>query len=292
VRAAGLVPAAHGGDKTRSSRIEVNPMRILRVRRGFQADHSSSSYLFYAVDGPVSARGRQVAHRFSSRAEVDDRTVRYVKWGESELSSDAYRALLSEHYDVMVSESYDSWTLMIAVPKTPALETLLAPFEDIEGDGFQRMSILHFGDRLVVDLFLDFAGAAEFFQTDEDLFEYLVESLVEIRQEIIQGNVSFLQAVADFYGEEDEAAAETPARVPAPPPEWSGWGKAQLQQECGRRGIEYRKSWTKRQLLEALTASLAASGARSVSASKQPQRQAPLKLSRPAREIVAALEHR
>ena len=58
-------------------------MRILRVRRGFQADHSSSSYLFYAAERPVSAAGQKVAHRYSSRAEVDDRYARYVKWGES-----------------------------------------------------------------------------------------------------------------------------------------------------------------------------------------------------------------
>ena len=94
-------------------------MRILRVRRGFQADHSSSSYLFYAVDHPVSAEGRAVARRYSSRAEVHDRTVRYQKWGESDLNSHAYKALLGAHYDVMVSESYDWWTLMIALPKTP-----------------------------------------------------------------------------------------------------------------------------------------------------------------------------
>src|SRR5436190_11551252 len=77
------------------------PMRILRIRPGFQADHSSSSYLFYAVDRPVSAAGQRVAHRFSSRADVDEQFARYQKWGESELSSDAYKALLGEHYDVM-----------------------------------------------------------------------------------------------------------------------------------------------------------------------------------------------
>src|SRR5260370_27608986 len=80
-------------------------MRILRIRPGFQADHSSSSYLFYAVDGEVSAAGQRVAHRFSSRAEVDERFARYQKWGESELSDNAYRELLGEHYDVMASES-------------------------------------------------------------------------------------------------------------------------------------------------------------------------------------------
>jgi hypothetical protein len=56
-------------------------MRILRIRPGFQADHSSSSYLFYAADHPVPEKGRKIAHRYSSRAEVDDRTARYLKWG-------------------------------------------------------------------------------------------------------------------------------------------------------------------------------------------------------------------
>src|SRR5579884_1204310 len=82
------------------------PMRILRIRPGFQADHSSSSYLFYAVDHPVSAAGQRVAHRFSSRAEVEEQFARYHKWGESSLSPDAFPALLGEHYDVMASESY------------------------------------------------------------------------------------------------------------------------------------------------------------------------------------------
>ena len=54
-------------------------MRILRVRRGFQADHSSSSYLFYAADRPVSDKGQRVAHRFSSRADVDERSARYLE---------------------------------------------------------------------------------------------------------------------------------------------------------------------------------------------------------------------
>jgi hypothetical protein len=76
-------------------------MRILRLRRGFQADHSSSSYLFYAADQPVNAEGQAIAHRFSSRADVGKRTTRYKKWGESELSYSAYKSLLEKHDDVM-----------------------------------------------------------------------------------------------------------------------------------------------------------------------------------------------
>src|SRR5262249_43943125 len=126
------------------------PMRILRVRHGFQADHSSSSYLFYAVDHEVSKAGQAIAHRYSSRAEVDDRYARYLKWGESELSSGTYEALLDEHYDVMAEESYDWWTLMIAVPKTPEMREIVAPFQDARGHDDQGVDVQEFRKRLVV----------------------------------------------------------------------------------------------------------------------------------------------
>lgn len=33
-------------------------MKILSVRKGFQADHSSTSYEFFAMDKPLDAMGR------------------------------------------------------------------------------------------------------------------------------------------------------------------------------------------------------------------------------------------
>ena len=125
-------------------------MRILRVRCGFQADHSSSSYLFYAVDRPVSAAGQAIANRFSSRAKVDKRYARYLKWGESSLSSTAYEALMNEHYDVMAEESYGWSTMMIAVPKNPEMKALLAPFADARGDNDQGVELQEFSKRPVV----------------------------------------------------------------------------------------------------------------------------------------------
>ncbi len=132
-------------------------MRILRVRCGFQADHSSSSYLFYAVDRPVSAAGQAIANRFSSRAEVDKRSARYLKWGESSLSSTAYEALMNEHYDVMAEESYGWWTMMIAVPKNPEMKAILAPFADARGDNDQGVELQEFSKRLVVTVYCQFA---------------------------------------------------------------------------------------------------------------------------------------
>jgi hypothetical protein len=232
-------------------------MRILRVRRGFQADHSSSSYLFYAVDQPVSDEGRAVAHRYSSRAEVHDRTVRYHKWGESSLDSRAYETLLGAHYDVMVSESYDWWTLMLALPKTPEMQALLAPFTDALGYDDQGVSVEEYGQRLVVVICCAFEGnGVEFAGYDEDALETLVDLLVKIRAELKGGDISFLEAVVSFYGgDEPDEEDDDDERPTLPTDALDSLSKTELQQECQARGIAFRKSWTKAQLCDALRAS-------------------------------------
>jgi hypothetical protein len=262
-------------------------MRILRIRQGFQADHSSSSYLFYAVDHPVSAKGQQIAHRFSSRAEVDEHTARYLKWGESEISADAYQALLAEHYDVMASESYDWWTLVIAVPKTPQTEALLAPFQDARGYDDLGVDISTYGRRLAIWIYCMVDGGGPVFRRGEEPLEELVEELAVIRGEILKGDVSFLQAVAAFYGagdeEEDEGEAEA-GQGQAPPPAWTDMSKAELQEACAARGLPFRKSWSKGQLREALEAATARPARTSLSRGKPP------KLSKAARSIVDSLD--
>jgi hypothetical protein len=264
-------------------------MRILRLRRGFQADHSSSNYLFYAVDHPVSARGQQIAHRYSSRADVDEHTARYQKWN-GDLSSEAYKALLSEHYDVMVSESYDWWELIIAVRKSAETQALLAPFRDARGYDDLGVEVEDYGSRLaaVVYCMFDYGGPA--FEYGEDSLEALADLLVEIRTEMLQGNVSFLEAAASFYGaeeHEDESDEEDEAEERArPAPAVSAdLSKADLQRECTARGIDFRKSWTKSQLLDALRAAPAVP-----SASRSAHQGQPAKLSKAARRIIESLD--
>jgi hypothetical protein len=270
----------------------MTPMRIIRVRRGFQADHSSSSYLFYAVDHPVSAGGRAVARRYSSRAEVHDRTARYQKWGDSSLSTQAYEALLGAHYDVMVSESYDWWTLMIALPGTARTRAMLAPFTDARGYDDQGVEVEGYGRRLVVVIYCAFEGnGVEFAGYDEDALETLVDLLVEVRAELIAGDTSFLEAVVSFYGgdesdddeDEDEAGARRKRPAPRPTTALDALSKGELRQRCEAAGVAYRKSWTKAQLRDALAAAApAATGAR-------PKRHRP-RLSRAAQKIVSQLE--
>jgi hypothetical protein len=258
-------------------------VQILRVRSGFQADHSSSSHLFYAVDKPVSARGQQVAHRFSSHADVDDRYASYQKWGESSLSSNAFPALLGEHYDVMASESYDSWTLMIAVPRTPQREALLQPFHDLADGEFQRIAVHTYPRRLAIELYCEFDYEGPLFQRGNEPLESLVDVLADIRAEILQGNVSFLNAVAQFYqagAEDEEGAEEGETEVPAEPP--AAWTKAELQQECRRRGIPVRQALA--------SAALPPAGASRAAVRQTRKGKAP-KLSRAARRIVDSLTH-
>lgn len=262
-------------------------MRILQIRRGFQADHSSSSYLFYAVDHPVNAKGRQIAHRFSSRAEVDEHTVRYLKWGESELSGNAYEALLGQHYDVMASESYDWWTLIIAVPKTPQTDALLAPFQDARGYDDQGVEVEDYGRRLAIRIYCMFDGGGPVFPSGEDPLEELVEQLAVIRAEILKGDLSFLQAVAAFYGAgEEEEDEEEPGAVQgqAALPAWKDMSKAELQEVCAARGLPFRKSWSKGQLREALEAATSPPAKKSLPHGKVP------KLSKAARSIVDSLD--
>ena len=262
-------------------------MRILRVRRGFQADHSSSSYLFYAVDHPVSTEGRTIAHRYSSRAEVEDRTVRYHKWGDSSLDSLAYKALLGAHYDVMVSESYDWWTLMLALPKTPQMQALLAPFTEALGYDDQGVDVEEYGERLVVVICCAFEGnGVEFAGNDEDALETLVDLLVKIRVELKGGDASFLEAVVSFYGGDapDENEDNEDRVATSPTVALETLSKGELQQECTARGIAFRKSWTKAQLCDALLATT------STSPGVRPKGRR-TRLSRTAEKIVSQLRY-
>lgn len=266
-------------------------MRILRVRRGFQADHSSSSYLFYAVDRPVSAKGQRLAHRYSSRAEVNEHSARYLKWGDSELSWDAYKTLLGEYYDVMASESYDWWTLILAVPKTPDMQALLAPFREARGYEDLGVEVEDYGHHFVVSVHCMFDYQGPVFDYEEDSLQTLVELLSEIRSEILRGDVSFLRAVASFYdaesGEEGRDSSEGPApgAISAGRPD-EHLTKAELQQQCAAGGVIFRKSWTK----DRLRAALAAMEGERASAKSLAKAGAKVSLSRPSRTARRILD--
>ncbi|GAH88555.1 unnamed protein product, partial [marine sediment metagenome] len=89
-------------------------MKILSIRRGFQADHSSTSYEFFAIDKPLDRSQRAEVARLSSRARPTKRKVSFIYHGDWSDLPGGWEPLMKKYYDVMYSESYDWWTLAMA----------------------------------------------------------------------------------------------------------------------------------------------------------------------------------
>ena len=87
-------------------------MEILRSRRHFIADHSSTNYLFYAAK-PITKESRAVVSRLSSHVDVGSRTAEITYHSDFADLGDERRKKFLEHFDVEVRESYDWWTLSV-----------------------------------------------------------------------------------------------------------------------------------------------------------------------------------
>lgn len=119
-------------------------MKILSVRRGFLADHSSTSYEFLAIDKPLDARAKAAVSKLSSRASPTSRRVSFIYHAEGYDIPGGWEPLILKHYDVMYSESYDWWTLAVAFDtKDKAVLSKLEEyaFEGVDDLGGQRQPL-------------------------------------------------------------------------------------------------------------------------------------------------------
>jgi hypothetical protein len=179
----------------------------------------------------------------------------------------------------MVSESYDWWTFMIAVPQTAKTKRLPTRYSDARGYDDLGVDVEKYGTRWAISIYcvLDYNELAPY-DDEDDPFESLVKLLAAIRKEIMNGDFSLLDAIVEFYAGDDDQLQQEEQTSPT----WhdQSLSKAQLQAECQRRGIAVRKTWTKDRLRTALE--------------KQPgeiQRPPLKKLSRPARRLFNCLGH-
>ena len=58
----------------------------------------------------------------------------------------------------MAEESYSWFTLMIAVPKTPEMQAILAPFVDARGDNDQGVDVIEYHKRMAITIYCQFEG--------------------------------------------------------------------------------------------------------------------------------------
>jgi hypothetical protein len=179
-------------------------MRILSIRRNFEADHSSSSYEFFALD-KLTLDQREAVRALTG--ESARRHLRFHYRGDwSDIPSDWPDKLLIIGYDIMVSESYDWWGVHLALPYAPSLADRLRQYEcDSDGNGF---SLKVTGERMILyfGIQLDYGAAYDAF--GEDPFEGLADLFEKVRDELLAGDVSAVWAMVEIYGRYEDSEPE------------------------------------------------------------------------------------
>ena len=209
-------------------------MKIISVRNGFTADHSSTSYEFIAVEKALGKKDRAAVSSLSSRADPTSRRVSFIYHADGYDIPGGWEALMEKYYDVMYSESYDVWTLAIAFNTSAEQISELQKYEFTGEDDF-GIEVLVQGARVIViincrldnssrdDSYEDYEddeeGDEEGDEEDEDEDEdKMLQLLIQIRAQLQQGDYRALYKVWEKYNSEDEADEEIMA-TPSVPPE-------------------------------------------------------------------------
>jgi len=198
-------------------------MKILSIRKGFQADHSSTSYEFFAIDKPLSRTECQEVASLSSRARPTKRKVSFIYHGDWSDLPGGWEPLMKKYYDVMFSESYDWWTLAMAFNTDQKAIEKIKKYEftgmedmginvDSEGDrvivsiSCRLSAEMNFDDRYSYD---DYEEEGEDEESDTiESHDNLLELLSQNREYLKKGDYRLLYGVWQEYGEEDEEFEE------------------------------------------------------------------------------------
>lgn len=191
-------------------------MRILSIRRGYDADHSSSTYEFFSLNGLTSEQydavekltGQSASNHliFNYRGEFHDI---HRSWTEK---------LLTMGYDILVSESYDWWEVQLSLPHKPDLLKRLQEYEcDSESNGF-GISVVR--DSMILSFGMQLDYGAAYHYLGQDPFEGLAKLFKRVRTELLKGkgNMSVPWAMYHVYGDaenEDEMELLRPNKISA-----------------------------------------------------------------------------
>lgn len=179
-------------------------MRILSIRHGFEADHSSSSYEFFAL-GKLTPEQRAAVEK--QIGESPRRHLSFHYQGDwNDIPSAWPDKLLTLGYDIMVSESYDWWSVYVSLPHDPDLAERLRQYEcDSDGNGFSLEMV---GERMILyfGMQMDYGAAYDTF--GEDAFEGLADLFEKVREELLAGDPSAVWAVYETYGGREDEEVE------------------------------------------------------------------------------------
>lgn len=185
-------------------------MRILGERACFQADHSSTSYLFYSPKR-LDEKTRRLAASYSRRADVNTHTAAYTYNVEGyDLPGGAEDELFAASFEAMVSESYDWWTLAFTVPYSDEALRPLSAFGEATGPDDTGIVVkpLPSGGKIKITIYCRLDSNGDWIDPETDPFEAFVERLLDLRDEVVAGDYSGLQAIAARFDPETFEAPE------------------------------------------------------------------------------------
>lgn len=211
-------------------------MRIISVKRGFASDHSSTSYEFLAVDKALGKKERAEVASLSRRADPTSRRVSFIYHVDGYDIPGGWECLMEKYYDVMYREDYDWWTLALAFNTAEERLAELKRYE-FSGEDDLGVAIERAGKRaiIIIQCRIDMAYAEDSYDEDEydegdeeeeeeggTVFvaeDGLLNLLVQIRRQIIDGDYRSLYAVWEEYGGSDY---DDEFEIPVPQAQESG----------------------------------------------------------------------
>jgi hypothetical protein len=198
---------------------EAIEMRIISIKRGFTSDHSSTSYEFLAVDKALRKKEKAEVASLSRRAAPTSRRVSFTYHVDGYDIPGGWENLMEKYYDVMYCEDYDWWTFALAFNTTKEQLGKLYKYEfrgeddlgvDIKSIGNRAVIVIHcrvdaayIGDSY--DEYKDYYEDEEDETDEEDSVNFVAEDellnlLVQVRQQLVDGDFRALYAVWEKYG--------------------------------------------------------------------------------------------
>jgi hypothetical protein len=170
-------------------------MRIISLRRGFDADHSSSTYEFFALN-KLTAEQRAAVEALTG--ELPQRHLQFHYQGDwRDIPHDWPDRLLTLGYDILVSESYDWWAVHMSTPLDPNLEERLQSYTcESDSNGF---SVQVVGDRMILYFGMQLDYGAVYDAWGQSTFRGLAKLFGTVRDELLAGDLSAVWVMYNTY---------------------------------------------------------------------------------------------